>query len=520
MTDTELYQRAWRSYSAGDLPRAWQQCQQLLRASEEDPRSWDLASRVALATGARRQALEWIDRALSYEAESFASLSQKAYCLLALKELESAGELIERLAGRELVRAAELDTLGNLFSAAGDQHRASDCFQRAVALDGERSHYQLNLGLALQATGEISRAEVAFDRAIELDPSAHEAWLHRSRLRTQVADNNHVDALNTQLRSGTADWRGEVALRYALAKELEDLGKFAQGFRQLALAAGSRRRHMDYDARADLAAMDEIRAVYTSEWVAQDRAGCDSAEPIFIVGLPRTGTTLVERILGSHSQVYAAGELNNFAECLTAALAGDKPANRIEFIRRSAEADLQALGSAYVHSTRPQTGHTARFVDKLPLNFLYCGLIATALPNARIIHLCRHPMDTCYAIYKTLFKQAYPFSYDLEELADYYQAYRQLMAHWRQVLTGRILDVHYEQLATDTEVQSRMIIDHCGLDWEQACLEFHRSSTPSMTASLAQVRKPVYRSSIGKWRGCREELAPLESRLRSAGVDF
>jgi hypothetical protein len=232
---------------------------------------------------------------------------------------------------------------------------------------------------------------------------------------------------------------------------------------------------------------------------------------------------LVERILGSHSEVFAAGELNNFAENLTRqtiALGGERPANREKFIEAATAIDYAALGSAYVESTRPHTGHTSHFVDKLPLNFLYCGLILRALPNAKIVHVTRHPMDTCFAVYKTLFKQAYPYSYDLRELGQYYLAYRKLMSHWHKAASGKILNLSYEQLTSNFEDECKNLISFCGLDWEVGCLEFHDNAAPSMTASLAQVREPVYTSSVGRWKNYREQLQPLENILLQAKVEI
>ncbi len=451
----------------------------------------------------------------------FSHLTQKAFCLVALNRVREAREVIEQLSVSGVAKAADFDTLGNLHSLCRDQLRAESCFRKAVELEPGRGHYWANLALALQANGDLGGAEGAFDRAIELAPEDYEAWLHRSRLRKQSLDRNHVSELEAQLTEGEKIWRAEMALRYALAKEYEDLEDYPRAFDQLQYGSRLRRSHMQHDNGADLAVMEAIIRKFSADYLASHARGCDSGEPIFIVGLPRTGTTLVERILGSHSEVFAAGELNNFAECLSrqvARLPSDGSTSRQEFVEASAAVDYNALGQNYVESTRPYTGDTPRFVDKLPLNFLYCGLILRALPNAKIIHLTRDPMDTCFAVYKTLFKQAYPFSYDLEELGQYYLAYRKLMLHWHSALPGRILDVNYEELTGNLEQECRRIFSYCGLEWENACLEFHTNTAPSMTASLAQVRQPVYRSSVGRWKHYREELKPLEAMLKAANA--
>lgn len=435
-----------------------------------------------------------------------------------LQRANEAHELIKKLGASELVFAEQFDTLGNLYSLSKDQQQALTCFEKAAELDPNNAHYQLNMALIRQAMGDIGGAESAFDKTISLDPDNHEAWLHRSRLRKQIPSNNHTKDMETVLAKGIKAWRGEVAIRYALAKEYEDLGEYQSSFQHLKSGSSIRRGHMQHDAQSDLDTIDAIIEYFSEEYLLRKTSAYENEEPIFIVGFPRTGTTLVERILGSHSEVYAAGELNNFAENLNrqiSALDQERPANRQQYVESSTRIDFAQLGEGYISSTRPHTGNTSRFIDKLPLNFLYCGLILKALPKAKIIHLTRHPMDTCFAVYKTLFKQAYPFSYDLEELGHYFLAYQKLMRHWHQCMPGKILDVSYENLTVNQESESRRLVSFCGLAWEDACLEFHKNSAPSMTASLAQVRQPVYTTSVGRWRNYQEELQVLEELFKN-----
>jgi tetratricopeptide (TPR) repeat protein len=513
----------WQSYANGDLRSAWRICQSLNRSAPGFSPGWDLASRVALGAGDASAGLRLAEQALALNQSNYPYVAQKASCLLALNRVADARVLIESLASRPPETAAQYDTLGNLYTQSKDQGRAQACFEKAVEREPDKAHYNANLALSLQANGDLDRAEQAFDRSIALNPADHEAWLHRSRLRKQQADSNHVAALTARIAQGCGSWRSEMTLHYALAKEYEDLGDYPHSFSHLQKGASLRRSHMEHDSQADLDAMQAIAYHFSANYLQTSAPASDSAEPIFIVGLPRTGTTLVERILGSHSQVFAAGELNNFAENLTRqvlALNNAKPTNREQFIEAATRIDYAALGEAYIDSTRPHTGDKPHFVDKLPLNFLYCGLILKALPNARIVHLTRNPMDTCFAVYKTLFKQAYPFSYDLKELGHYYLAYRQLMRHWHEAMPGRILDVSYEQLTSRLEHECRSLISYCGLPWENDCLNFHNNAAPSMTASLAQVRQPVYTSSIGRWLNYRAELRPLEAMLTQAGLDL
>ena len=274
---------------------------------------------------------------------------------------------------------------------------------------------------------------------------------------------------------------------------------------------------MQYDVDSDIRTMELISRHYNGTTFDSQITGHDNGAAIFILGMPRTGTTLVERIIGSHPDVYAAGELNNFAIELTR-LAGEPGISKEDLVARTTTIDFAALGRNYIDSTRPGSGTTARFIDKMPLNFLYAGLIHLALPRARIINLERHPLDTCYAIYKTLFQDAYPFSYTLPELGRYYLAYHRLMQHWHRVMPGVIHTVRYEQLVQDTQTESRALLACCGLPWQDRCLRFYDSPLSSTTASASQVRLPVYASSVGRWREYREQLKPLIDILQQGGI--
>ena len=248
--------------------------------------------------------------------------------------------------------------------------------------------------------------------------------------------------------------------------------------------------------------------------------GDPSAEPIFILGLPRTGTTLTERILGSHTDVFSAGELNDFPISLVRVTqkSAQRQLDRSELVEWTSKIDFVQLGEVYLESTRRLTGHTQRFIDKLPLNFLYCGLIHLALPNAKIVHVRRHPLDSIYAMYKQLFKDAYPMSYDLEDLKEYYVAYDRLMTHWHEVLPGVIYDLHYESLIANQEGETRNLLEYCDLDWQDSVLEFEKNKAASTTASAAQVRQKIYTSSVEKWKNYEPHLRAVGEYLESQGI--
>jgi hypothetical protein len=307
---------------------------------------------------------------------------------------------------------------------------------------------------------------------------------------------------------------------FALAKELEDLGEYRSSFAQLHSACQSYRSSLRYEVSGDTAVLDELRSIHTRTSLDRIKSRSDNAEAVFIVGLPRSGTTLVDRILGSHGDVYSAGELGAFPAIAIAAVnaIAKRPVNKLMFAGVALGLDFGQLGVDYLQATRPRTGHTPRFTDKRPLNCLYAGLIHAALPNARFIALRRNPMDVCYAMYKTLFAAEYPFTYDLGDLAHYYLAWDRLMRHWEDTLGDSWLTIHYEELVGDPEAVSRRMLAHCGLAWDARCLDYHSGSAAVTTASAVQVRRRINSDSVGKWRHYANELAPLARSLEEGGA--
>jgi tetratricopeptide (TPR) repeat protein len=437
-----------------------------------------------------------------------------------------AQERMQALAGPAQADAAASAALGDFASALGDYALAFAAYDRAVALRPERSRYWFNRAAVRRFLGQIALAEADYDQCLELDPGDAQAWLNRADLRVQTPERNHVAGLQQRLGRAPLSWQDEVRLRYALAKELEDLGESQAAWSHLAAGAALRRRHLRYDPAEDLNTVDWLIEAFASERVPHAPAADAAAPtPIFIVGMPRTGSTLVDRMLGSHSQVFSAGELSDLGNAVVDAARRvlGRSASRRELVAASVRADAAALGADYLARARPHTEPLMRgerhFTDKMPLNYLYCPLIDAALPQARIVHVSRHPMATCYGMFKVLFDQGYPFSYDLDEIANHYIGYRRLIAHWHTVMPGRILEVSYEQLVADPAGQCRRLLDALGLPWEDGCLDFPNNPAPTATASATQVRRPIYASALHQWRRYAAQLEPLRQRLEAAGID-
>lgn len=528
----DLHQQIWRLIHSKGWKTAAEQCRRL---NAEHPRyapGWYTASHIALGLGSASDALRHIERALAIEPTNARFLLQRSRSLLALGRVNDAAAAAAESHRRAPAEAALLDAIGTTLSQANDHAGAIAAYDRAIALAPDNPLFVFNRAAVRRYLGELEEAESDYDRAIALNPLDYEAYRNRSDLRIQTPSSNHVSQLEGLLMRG-APWQGEVQVRYALAKEYEDLGEFDRSFQQLQRGAALRRAHLRYDVATDVATVEWIMQAFASAApggvgaaeALRERRG-DGA-PIFIVGLPRSGTTLVDRILSSHSAVRSAGELHSFALSVVDAVhrqqARDAPAHapmtRQQLVARSAALDFRALGLDYLARARAAGAPSGRFIDKMPLNYLYCGLIRRALPAAAIVHVSRSPMAVCYAMYKTLFRDAYPFSYDLGDLASYYVAYRRLMSHWQDTLPQGLHTLRYEQLVQDQLEQTRALLQFCGLEWQEACTQFHRNPSATTTASAVQVRRPLYDSSVYLWRHYTRQLAGLAERLRAAGIE-
>lgn len=491
-------------------------CKKLTEAAPQSEHGWIQLGRICQMKGDLTGMLANAQKAANVAPLSLLALLQEAEATLLNGDIVLAKKKLAVLEGKAAKDARILQHVAEHFSSLGDYQAAMRCYKQAHSVIGDDAGLLYNTATAATALGDIKGAEDLLNRVIAKDPHDYAAYYNRAGLSKQTKDNNHIPELEGMIEGALKSPGAEAQLGYALAKEYEDLAGYAKSFAALKRGADCRKKLLSYNVADDIETMTEIASVMQGDFFDACPEPSSDAGPIFILGQPRSGTTLVDRILSSHSSVESLGEINDFVIAFMGA-AGDVK-SKSELVQKTKDIDNVAIGDAYVKSSGARGIKAPYLIDKTPANFLYIGLIAKALPNAKIIHLRRNPMDSCYAMYKTLFRMGYPFSYTQEDLGAYYVAYHGLMEHWRRELPDRILDVDYEALVTGQEDQSRRMIEHCGLAWEDACLDFHNNKSASATASAAQVRQPIYTSSVEKWRHYESELAPLKAILEDAGI--
>jgi tetratricopeptide (TPR) repeat protein len=422
--------------------------------------------------------------------------------------LEEAAQSFRRATELKPDFALAHGNLGNVLSLLGRAAECESSCRRALELNPNLTAAIVHLAEAHSGRGEFNVAEELLRRAIAVEPDMSEAWAGLARLRKMgAADADWLAAVERLVRLPLAP-RREVHLRYALGKYFDDMGDYAQAFdnyrRANELARAGRPKH---DREQFRHGMDQIIQAFDAEWLGRANAAANPSErPIFIVGMPRSGTTLTEQILASHAAVFGGGEIPfwNAAAGHYAKVRG----------RQDELETLRMLTREYTSLLEKVSGGAARVIDKMPANFLYLGLIHAALPNAKIIHIRRHPIDTCLSIYFQNFDAKHSYAKDLEDLAHYYREYLRIMDHWRRTLHPQsMLDVPYEALVADVEQWGRRMVDFIGLAWDPNCLEFHRGERTIDTASKWQARQKISPNSIERWRHYEEFVGPLRTLI-------
>jgi len=469
------------------------------------------------------KALDILDRALALAPDDSRFHAHKAKSLLALQRREAAGDAARRATELGPQDALTFDTVGVVHTRLGDHKSAIELFEAAVAQDDSRAAYHYNLAASRQFAGAFDLAARGYERTLEIEPGHVKALSAIVGLRRQTEADNRLDVLiDTFEARAPSDQEAQLHLGHAIAKSLEDLGRHDEALVWLGRAKAGVSVSRKYDARAD---EDVFSAAARSSGPDAARAatGRASDRPVFIVGLPRTGTTLVDRILAAHPAVRSLGELSNFALLAKQMVKTPGPfVMDAATLEATSAVDPMELGRAYEASVAELAGDAVRFIDKMPLNIVWAGHIHRALPDARIICLRRHPLDACLSNYRQLFATSfsyYNYAYELDDCARYYLNFDRLRAHWARTLpSDRYTEIAYEDIVGDLEGEAKRLIAHLGLDWDPACLDFHSQAGSVATASSVQVRQPLYSSSIGRWKRHAEALAPMRDVLEKGGV--
>jgi len=415
-----------------------------------------------------------------------------------------------------------LDMAATVYTHIGMAEKALPLYRRANELQPGMPLFQANLAACCVYLGEIEEARAIYQSLLARTPTHQRDHYYLARLE-RARDDSHVRQMQDVLRSTALPPDKNVFLYYAIGKELEDLERWEEAFHYYRMAGDAVASVANYDVNADLELIDRIIGVCDASWVDAGphpaSAGDAGRTPIFIVGLPRTGTTLTERILASHSQVASIGE-TQFMQMTLRRVSGVASTDSMNpaMIEAAARQDIGLVAGGYMSAVAYRLGDERMFIDKLPFNFLYLGFIAKAWPEAGLVYLRRNPMDTCFAMYKQVFTWAYKFSYSLESLGRYYVAHHRLLQHWRRLLGRRLIEIEYESLVADQEGQTRGLLERLGLPFEPSCLEFEKNQAASATASSVQVREPIHGRSVHRWKHFARELQPLREQLEAAGI--
>jgi tetratricopeptide (TPR) repeat protein len=469
---------------------------------------------VALSdAGKLEQAVTRYERALAIMPDFAEAHFNLANALREQGELDDAVTHYERALVLMPKFAAAHCNLGVALKEQGKLAAAVAQFEHALLVKTDYAEAHGNLAAVLLELGHMTAAKRAIERAIDLDPKAPAHYYGLSQVRRFAAGDPWFAAMEDLAREPLSlPNDGSVKLHFALGKAYADIGRHQTSFDHFLAGNALKRSAIVYDEAATLAMFHDIRNLFTPERMgALQGFGQRSDVPIFILGMPRSGTTLVEQILASHPQVFGGGELELLPRLV--ARRGDRSGVEVEVAGLCA-ATVHHLATEYLAGLRRLAPAATRITDKMPANFALVGFIHLALPEARIIHVRRNPIDTCVSCFSTLFTRGHPYTYDLAELGRYYRAYQAMMAHWQKTLpSGTILDVQYEDVVADINAQARRMLEHCGLPWDDVCLAFYETQRTVSTASAAQVRRPVYDTSVGRWRAYRGSLQPLLQEL-------
>jgi tetratricopeptide (TPR) repeat protein len=470
---------------------------------------------VALGADNSRDAERLLRHALTQTAHSPLARRGLVHTLLAAGRLPEAEAATRELLKYEPENPQNWVALATVHTRLLRPDEALAAYEQAARLNPDQVTLRLSIGHIHKTMGRARESEQAYHECLRMDPAFAEAYWSLADLKTYSFGEAEIAAMQALLAETSADEGNKAQLHFALGRALEQKLQYQEAFSHYAAGNALRRATAPFAIETFEAKSRRVAACCdTKFFAARAGAGCPDPAPIFIVGLPRSGSTLVEQILASHSRVEGTMELPNILAMVREfEHLGARADGYPESVCAAPPERLAALGRRYLEETRPIRSGRPHFIDKMPNNFSHIGLIRIILPQATIIDVRRHPMDACFSTYKQHFAEGQSFSYDLKDLGRYYRCYLALMDHWDQVLPGKVLRLQYEELVRDPEANIRRLLEHCGLPVEESCFSFHETRRPVRTASAQQVRQPLYASGVGYWKHFAAELEPLRASL-------
>lgn len=506
----------------GQLPAALASYQRALDLSADFPEAHHNVGNVLRGLGRLDEAIASYRRALALRADFPEAHNSLGNALLDLGQLDQAQTSYRRALAIKPDFAEAYSNLAIPLRVQGRAEEAEASCRRALELNPRLAAAFPVLAELHADRGEFAEAEGLLERAIAIDPQSPEGWAGVTRLRKMTRDDAGWLAQAQRLAAQPLLPRHELLLHYAIGKYFDDVGDYEQAFGHYRRANELTRLCRGSHSRLQLTqAVDRIIGAYDREWVNRARNNASaSALPVLVVGMPRSGTTLVEQIIASHPMAFGAGELPYWSDAAAAVQPSALHADASGGITgKLADDYLRVLATAAAQATHTVAGAVERVVDKMPVNFQWLGLIHASLPHARIIHLRRNPLDTCLSIYFQHFESAYSYANDLDDLAHAYTEYLRVMVHWRAVLpAGAMLEVPYEALVADQQAWTRKILEFIGLPWDSRCIDFHQTSRTVMTTSRWQVRQKISAASVERWRHYQKFLGPLLPLLSPSSV--
>jgi tetratricopeptide (TPR) repeat protein len=517
VNDPELMEAA-AALGEGRLPEAERLLRPFLKRQPNNVAALRMLAEVGARLGRYQDAGHLLERCLEL-APGFTA-ARHNYALVLYRQNRPAEAIAEvgKLLAEDPANPGYLSLRAAALAQIGEYAAAIEGYESVLERYPVQPKAWMSLGHAYKTVGRTPDSIGAYRRSLSLLPSLGEVWWSLANLKTFRFGDEDVAAMRGQLKRTDLGAEDRLHLEFALGKALEDAGLYAESFERYAKGAALRRAELDYDAEETSEHVRRCKALFTPAFfVEREGSGSPAADPIFIVGLPRAGSTLIEQILSSHPSVEGTMELPDIASLargLGRARKRGEASDYPEVLAGLGAERLRALGEEYLERTRVQRKlGRPLFIDKMPNNFAHVGLIHLILPKAKIIDARRHPLGCCFSAFKQHFARGQGFSYDLAELGRYYADYVALMAHVDDVLPGRIHRVIYEQMIADPEAEVRRLLDYCGLEFDEACLRFHENARPVRTASSEQVRLPIFTDAVEHWRNYDPWLGPLKAAL-------